>query len=713
MLHRAVGVGMLAAVKHEVSMRSASGWSFARVGVLAALAACGGRASERGAAGNDVPMPDGSELGDPEAVGAPESGVPDVVGLVDPAALVCSLDGVWRGSVRVTEQADLEQLRGCARISGDLTIELFDGLEAAPLESLRVVEGLVSVLGPTRRQPALLLDRPLDVLRSLERAGGLKLLRVPAPNLEGLAKLQSLEGISTLEMSSPQLGLWIEACPGLVSLTGLESLVRVGPIRLAGNRQLASLRGLEGLGEAESLTIFDAPELRDLQGLAATSLRALEIDSTGLESLAGLGNAARLERLALLSNLELTELNGAVFGDTLTAVTLDDNRALRSVSGLASLRQLSALTIGHSPLLLTLEGLEQLERVGQLYLHGLGLLSLRGLEGLVAAESISLQGNLQLVELTGLSSLREALSLSVGNSPALLRASGLGGASVAELTLSSLALTDLTGLEQVRIESTLTVYGLPSLTSLTGLPSLAEGANLELTLLGALADTSALAQQSALGWLSVTGTGLGVLSGLAELERLGGLSVYDNQQLTQIEGSPRLRELGGVQIAGNSLLRSLPAWNEVQGTLASCNGCALFSLEIRSNEALESGPVLPVLQSAGQVLIANNPSLRELSGLSALRSVESLRVVNNVSLASVELPELQQAGGLDIHGNSALEEALVFPLRQQLGSSGTIQILSNSSGPALMDPCPWSSDGSCDEASGACAPRTDSDCPFR
>jgi hypothetical protein len=104
--------------------------------------------------------------------------------------------------------------------------------------------------------------------------------------------------------------------------------------------------------------------------------------------------------------------------------------------------------------------------------------------------------------------------------------------------------------------------------------------------------------------------------------------------------------------------------------------------------------------------------LLELSSWRSLRDVYLLRVVNNVSLLSLELPALEQARGLDIHGNTSLDEALVLPLRERLESSLAAQILSNSSGPALLDPCPWADDGICDELSGACAPRADaSDCP--
>src|SRR5688572_15659814 len=124
------------AVHREVNMRSLNLSLAARLGTLAALLACGGRADayDPSASGGNAPASE-----DPE----PAPPAPPAI----PMEVPCVPDGVWRGSARVAEQADLERLRGCERIAGDLSIELFAGLDPAPLAALRVVEGVVSVRG--------------------------------------------------------------------------------------------------------------------------------------------------------------------------------------------------------------------------------------------------------------------------------------------------------------------------------------------------------------------------------------------------------------------------------------------------------------------------------------------------------------------------------------------------------------------------------------
>lgn len=674
-------------------MRSLDLSHFAWLAALGAVLACGGRAD------SDERSPDDVQTSEPAS---------PVAQPAEPEPVRCAPDGVWRASARVQAQADLEHLAGCERIAGDLSIELFAGLDPRPLASLRVVEGLVSVFAdPSQRAPSV--ERPLDVLSSLEEAGGLQVSGVQAPNLDALSRLRTLSGGVPPSVVSPgPPGLLIEACPRLTSLTGLEQLESVGLIRLRENPDLVSLRGLDGLRAIDTLAVSDTP-LADLAGFDASSLRVLELSNTAVLGLTGLGAVPGLEQLWLSSNRALTHLDGAVFGESLAVVSVDNNVSLASVRGLGNVRRLTTFSLSGSPSLVTLEGLEQLAEVDGLGLFGLGVQSLAGLGALVTAEQISLGSLLRLVDLAGMSSLTRVSHLAIAECRALTSLVGLGAFSAGALSLRSVGASSLAGLEAVSIESELEVSESPSFTSLTGLPELGESAWLRLANLSALADTSALAGRSVLGHLVLEGTGLGVLSGLGALQRAQRIELFNNYNLTEIEDSPQLSQVGQIRIDANPLLRTLPAWGAVTGP---CAGCADVSLRIWNNAALESGPELPALQSASEVLIANNPSLRELSSWLSLRELHTLRVVNNVSLVSLELPALEQASGLDIHGNSSLDEALLLPLSERLESRLASQILSNSSGPALLDPCPWADDGICDEVAGACAPRADAtDCP--
>ena len=87
-----------------------------------------------------------------------------------PAQPDCS-DGVFEVSVDLEEQREIDRLEGCTRIVGDAWLLLSEGLDYTPLRTLQDVEGTLSVRGGYTS-----LEQPLEVLRSLEEAGGLSLL---------------------------------------------------------------------------------------------------------------------------------------------------------------------------------------------------------------------------------------------------------------------------------------------------------------------------------------------------------------------------------------------------------------------------------------------------------------------------------------------------------------------------------------------------------
>lgn len=141
----------------------------------------------------------------------------------------------------------------------------------------------------------------------------------------------------------------------------------------------------------------------------------------------------------------------------------------------------------------------------------------------------------------------------------------------------------------------------------------------------------------------------------------------------------------------------------------ACDSCGDFGLELVDNVSLQTGPGLPLVGHASDVLVSGNSALTSLTGIASLRFVRSLQVERNANLVALPLPQLQQAERVVIHGNAALDDTPFAPLRQLPDAS--VKIVSNLSGPAQFEPCPWNLDGVCDETGGDCAVGTDAtDC---
>jgi hypothetical protein len=128
------------------------------------------------------------------------------------------------------------------------------------------------------------------------------------------------------------------------------------------------------------------------------------------------------------------------------------------------------------------------------------------------------------------------------------------------------------------------------------------------------------------------------------------------------------------------------------------------SIDVRHNAALEDLGSWPSLDQLLALTVDDNPALRGIS-FPALQSVQLVTISNNAQLGAIELPSLLRARSLIVHGNGVLDDGeLALPALAELGS---VKIVSNLGGPARLTPCPWSGDGTCDEAGEDCAIGTD------
>jgi len=667
------------------------GW-LALLVLSGAVAGCGGRGESgherRGRDGDERPFtaedfPADEEEGgpggpapDPSFEWQPE--LPVAAGSGSPTERACGADGVVRRSLSVVDQTQLDTLQGCERIAGNLSLNLFAGIDEAPLLSLQTVEGGLSVHGTAE------VGHALNGFRSLEHVGRLFLDGLNLRDLQALRQLRSIGDPSRapdFELSENQAerGLEISNCSGLTSLYGLDGLEYVPRIHLNGNRELVSLAGLGNVQPVEELSSIDCP-LLDVQGLEQLSVRDLSLVGTALTSLEGLGNASRLQRLTLGENPALVSLEGGAFPPRMQEIQITGADALADLRGFEGLRELDGLSIFSDPgrsRLSSLAGLERLEQVLHLQLSGLSsLASLAGLDALLRVALLQIT-SCGLVDLAGMHSLQQIEQFYLFDAPELASLQGLGSAQLNALALGDvLSLTSLAGLEQVSLGS-LDIATAPQLASLQGLPPLTTLMGLYIANTPALLDARALAGLSSVQSLLLQNTGLTNLDALADLRQLGGLYVSDNPALVQIDG------------------------------LAAAAG--LNDLEVRNNDALQTWPGAAFLQQAGYVLVSDNQQLTTLPGFSRLRSVAMLSIEDNPSLAALDLSNLESAYQLLIRGNTALDDQPLEPVRQRLSAMAQVKIVSNLSGPARLSPCPWLYDGVCDEERADCAAGSDPD----
>lgn len=666
--------------------------------------------------------PSGPALADTPAGSTSVVEGPAESALVDgPAgAASCPIDGVFRGSVAIWDQQGLNTLQGCQRITGNLALTVFPGMDERPLASLRDIEGGLWIY------PSLegLVPNALDGFRALEEAREILLNRLNLTSLEPLARLRRI-GVGTsgpefarsgalwqgAAVSPPDIapGLTLLACPEISSFAGLGALEEADGIELSSDPDFVSVAGLPRLTHLPQLRVLASP-LRDLEGIESLGVQDLYIYASALRSLQGLGDAQALRRLTLRENAELESLQGGTFPPSMDSLEFVQNPRLARTAGLEGLREVGTLIFRNARVPFALEslsGLSGLERATELRVLKQGnLASLAGLESLREVQTLELSQNSALTDVRSLAGLQRVGDFLLSGSNEVTRLPAFGSASVDRMQLSGLGISDLSGLEQVRIATSFVVGGMGALSSLQGLPQLAPDAEVGLSSLGLLGSVEALQGVTALGALSLTSTAVTDLDALRDLRQLGSLQLRGNAQLLQVDALREVSGLRTLEVYDHPVLRTLPTFANVTGE--SCETCAPFRLELSNNPALETGAGLPLLESAEDISIVGNDALSQLTGLGSLRSVASLRIAYNRALTDLDLGSLQQAVQVGIYGNASLQDAPLQRLTQVAAQQALI--LSNASGPALLDPCPWPEDFVCDETAGVCAAGTDLDC---
>jgi hypothetical protein len=220
----------------------------------------------------------------------------------------------------------------------------------------------------------------------------------------------------------------------------------------------------------------------------------------------------------------------------------------------------------------------------------------------------------------------------------------------------------------------------------------------------ALSDLGALGSLEIVDTLLVTGTALTQLDALSNLRRVASVEVSFNPALADARGLAGLESTRALYFTDNAAIESLPAFERmVRAGLVVITGNAKLS-------AFPAFPQLEQLASdfSGRLVVEDNPSLAELRGLDVLASVDAVSIRRNASLTRIELPALHDVyQSLVVTSNPALDAPSLAALTAVVAPFA--KIAGNEPDAALLDPCPWPTDGECDAAPAAtlCAADTD------
>jgi hypothetical protein len=278
----------------------------------------------------------------------------------EPASAAEGCPALVNGRLEVRSQADLEALRGCTRIEGDLAIYPFGDEDLTPLAALASVGGVL-VLGDPFTEPAPLGFSSLAGLESLQTVSALLLRGVRTPSLQSLQALTQLLPSTGYAPSSRYV--FIEQAPELADLRGLENLKGLNGFVARSNPKLVSIAGLDVPPALETFEVWDSP-VNDIGALGPllTLTATLWFVNTGLTNVHGLEGIRDVDQLQFSRNAALEVLTGLSALTSVRYVEIRDNPLLSRVDALSGIESAYQIDVIDNPLLGELD-LARLSRI--------------------------------------------------------------------------------------------------------------------------------------------------------------------------------------------------------------------------------------------------------------------------------------------------------------------------------------------------------------
>lgn len=332
--------------------------------------------------------------------------------------------GFYEGDIFLNNQNDVDNFASMcySGINGNLVITGFYNSASEPeITDLSSLHNLQEVSGFLR----IVANDKLENLNGLE---GLK--KVGHLNLEGNVQLESIESLSGLEEIYGEIttytahdfeGLFIGYCPSLKTLEGLQNISNVVKITVRLNDNLEDLNGLRGIiSVSDNLELLRNDALTTLYGfnqLESVGNRFTIRQLNSLISLEGLENLERVEKLDIALNQSLKSLSAISNIKSVDEFYCLQNN-LENMNGI-NLDVINTGFILDSKILSDLTGISGTTTNARLEIrNSINLQSLSGLDSLVSARNIRLNGNPELTELLGLEGLRtleESLDIKYNN----------------------------------------------------------------------------------------------------------------------------------------------------------------------------------------------------------------------------------------------------------------------------------------------------------
>ncbi|CAI0452320.1 unnamed protein product [Linum tenue] len=378
----------------------------------------------------------------------------------------------------------------------------------------------------------------------------------------GIGKLRRLEEMQTLSFGSAHC-MEIPRLPASLKRLSISYSSRVP--NLAELKELESLSYLWAdnpwipgdlwrLPNLKELTLrhsrFDGPLLQAAAAALPTSLTRLLVESCPqLNELPSLVNLCNLTRL-VLSGIGVSEIRGLGELRALETMELCRLENLNNLNGLENLLLLKTLTLRNAPL-------ERLPSLANLNIRRWReLLEVKGLEGLVSLERLTMEGCTSIQQLPDLSELRNLETLDLQRCVELTEVEGVEGLeSLRWLLLSECrSVTKLTNLSGLKNLETLHLSECVNLTEVEGVEGLESLTRLQLYNCRSITELGNLSGLEKLEELNIMGcTKLMEVNGLDELEKLRYLDMGRRMRVKYLAKSAAiycLRLAGAAPVVG-------------------------------------------------------------------------------------------------------------------------------------------------------------------
>lgn len=449
----------------------------------------------------------------------------------------------------------------------------------------------------------------------------------------------------------------------ITDLTPLSGITSVGSLTVANNPQLTNLDGLSGLIH--------------LEGEANYGTKGIVIsDNPLLTSVSGLsGLSGSLGKLYILNNDALTNVDGFQNITTVSGngIDISNNASLTSLAGLSQITGANpGLTVSNNEVLPNLDGLESL-RIIALVRN--------------SAVSIFVSNNPSLVDVDALSNLRTMNGnteiIDFSNNPNLADGCGLFTIVTEKENICSACVRYNFEGSPITKESILAggACDSPSQTTCYERVDLFSQADVD-----AFPTTHGCSIVE--GFITITGDDIQNLDGLSGVTQVQSIHIASNPLLTDLSGLSHLRKATYFGVVYNDGIHDLSAISELTTvgtltfrgmTLPDLSGLTALdsvqTIELEDNVAIGSLHGLETIENLASLKISRNGGLTNLEGLSGLKRVDELTIEGNTDLSSVSgVPNLWYVNKLAIGSSAALTNLNGFSALTRLS---LIQFIAN------------------------------------